>query len=121
MASKSAMSATTSCPVKTTSDSKTGIITSKEVLSILQCEVCHEYSIGFKIYVCSTGHPICQKCHPKLRSCPTCDGEPLQTRPLGLEKLADTVVVHCPFLENGCPHIVTGKEYERHSSTCSFR
>jgi hypothetical protein len=95
-------------------------LTSKIILSPLECPVCWEYSIGIKIYVCGNGHSLCENCHPLVEVCPTCNGPLSRTRNYALEQIAEAVVVPCPFAENGCSESVTGSEYQLHKSTCDF-
>jgi hypothetical protein len=95
-------------------------LTTVGILSPLKCPVCFEYSIGVSIYVCGNGHSVCENCHFKLNKCPTCNGPPPKTRNLGLEELADAVVVSCPFAESGCTQSVIGSKYKQHKSSCSF-
>jgi hypothetical protein len=72
------------------------------LLSSLERQVYLEYSVGLKIFVCGNWHSVCENCQPALSQCPTCQGPPARTRNLGLEQLAENVVVQCPFAEIGC-------------------
>jgi hypothetical protein len=83
--------------------------------------VCLEYSIGLKIFVCGNGHSVCENCYPHISECPTCQGPPAKTRNLGLEQIAEAVVVQCPFAENGCPLSLSGSMYRLHKANCDFR
>jgi hypothetical protein len=96
-------------------------LTPKVLLDPLECPVCFEYSMGLKIYVCGNGHSVCENCHPALSECPICKGPPTGVRNYGLEQLAENVVVHCPFTENGCNESIVGSEYKLHKSVCDFR
>jgi hypothetical protein len=93
----------------------------KILFSSLECPVCLEYSVGFKIYSCRNGHSVCENCQPYLCRCPTCQGPPAKTRNLGLENIAENVVVECPFAEAGCIQYVVGSEYNLHKSDCDLR
>jgi hypothetical protein len=95
-------------------------LTPKMLLSILECPVCLEYSIGLKIFVCGNGHSVCENCQPDLSECPTCQGPPAKTRNLGLEQLAENVVVECPFAENGCTSFLSSSDYQIHKTACDF-
>jgi primosomal protein N' len=99
----------------------TKALTPKNILSSLECPVCMEYSIGIKIFACLKGHTVCGKCQPFLDKCPKCRGPPAQTRNLGLENIAESVVVQCPFAEAGCIQYIVGTEYNLHESKCDFR
>jgi hypothetical protein len=96
-------------------------LTSKILLSSLECPVCLEYSIGLKIFVCRNGHSVCENCNPALSQCPTGQGPPAKTRNRRLEEIAGNVVVQCPFAEIGCIESVVGNEYKLHESKCDFR
>jgi hypothetical protein len=91
------------------------------LLSSLERQVCLEYSVGLKIFVCGNGHSVCENCKPAVSECPTYQGSPAKTRNLGLEQLAENVVVQCPFAETGCIEAVVGSEYKLHKSECKFR
>jgi hypothetical protein len=86
----------------------------------LKCPVCLEYSFGLKMFICRNGHSVCENCQPALDTCPTCKGSPPQTRNLGLEQMAEGVVVPCPYEENGCIQSIKGREYKQHKSDCDF-
>jgi hypothetical protein len=93
---------------------------SPEILSQLECPVCYESFIGQKIYVCSTGHSVCESCLPKLTKCPTCNGPLSKIRAYGLEKLADTVLVFCKNRRLGCARLITGSELKKHEANCDW-
>jgi hypothetical protein len=95
-------------------------LTPPEILSSLECPVCLEYAIGIDLYVCSNGHSHCENCHPQLAECPVCKGQIQQTRNIGLQGIADAVVVKCPYSENGCSEHIEVKDYKEHISLCYF-
>ena len=53
----------------------------------LECPVCTEEMLPLKqVLQCSSGHPVCSTCRPRVARCPTCRG-PITGRNIGMEAL----------------------------------
>jgi E3 ubiquitin-protein ligase SIAH1 len=66
----------------------------QSLLSQMECPVCMEY-MRPPIMLCENGHNICNICRPKVRDCPTCRQQFLNTRNVALEKVAAEVIYPC--------------------------
>ncbi|KAL0613248.1 E3 ubiquitin-protein ligase SIAH1 [Plecturocebus cupreus] len=67
--------------------------------SLFECPVCLDYALP-PIFQCERGHIVCNRCHRKLASCPTCRGPLGFIRNLAMEKVANSVLFPpypCPY------------------------
>ena len=84
------------------------------------CPCCRDYALN-PIFECKNGHIICQKCKPKLKSCPICreryEGDIRNSR---LELLALHFKFPCSNECYDCPVKLSPWEKQSHESTCEF-
>uniref|UniRef100_A0A0E0FFL4 RING-type E3 ubiquitin transferase n=1 Tax=Oryza nivara TaxID=4536 RepID=A0A0E0FFL4_ORYNI len=87
-------------------------------MDVLDCPVCFE---PFKppIFQCSVGHFICSSCCNKLNKCPGCSRTTFE-RCLGMERIVESAVVPCTYVEHGCTNKVTYFNKKSHEQACSY-
>ncbi|KAJ9681089.1 hypothetical protein PVL29_020136 [Vitis rotundifolia] len=88
---------------------------------LLKCSVCFEY-MNRPIYQCHNGHTLCASCKVRvLNKCPTCRQQLGDIRCLALEKMAESLQLHCKYEEFGCPEIIPYYTKLMHEDSCNFR
>jgi E3 ubiquitin-protein ligase SIAH1 len=92
---------------------------SMDLLGALECPVCMEYMVP-PIYMCESGHSICERCRPQLPACPTCRKPFLaKTRNIALESIADDLDYPCR--NDGCFEILPVHSITQHEAVCPHR
>ncbi|CBI40554.3 hypothetical protein VitviT2T_023730 [Vitis vinifera] len=81
---------------------------------LVKCSVCFEY-MNRPIYQCHNGHTLCSSCKARvLNKCTSCRQQLGDIRCLALEKMTESLQLHCKYEEFGCPEIM-------HEDSCNFR
>ncbi|KAF5286681.1 hypothetical protein FQA39_LY16164 [Lamprigera yunnana] len=88
-------------------------------LGELECPICNEY-MSTPIFICPTGHSICNICTPKLQHCPLCQQSMQNTRNFTLEKLAETLKFPCCYNSQGCNVNLLLQHLKIHELHCTF-
>lgn len=88
-------------------------------LEELECPVCNHYMIP-PIFICPTGHSLCNECKAKLDTCPTCRVPMQGTRNFTLEKLTATVKYPCRYTDYGCNVMLSAEHIKLHELHCNF-
>ena len=71
---------------------------------------------------CHNGHTLCSGCKARvLNKCPTCRHQLGDIRCLALEKMAESLQLHCKYEEFGCPEIIPYYTKLMHEDSCNFR
>ena len=71
---------------------------------------------------CHNGHTLCSSCKARvLNKCPTCRQQLGDIRCLALEKMAESLELHCKNKEFGCPEIIPYHTKLMHEDSCNFR
>lgn len=78
-----------------------------------ECPICFEY---FKdiIYICESGHSVCDKCAPRLQTCPSCKKKITRIRNFNFEELVRSVIDSALFFE------ITNNNIEKPALSCLF-
>ncbi|XP_049771800.1 E3 ubiquitin-protein ligase Siah1-like [Schistocerca cancellata] len=95
----------------------------KGVLDALRCPICSQYMVP-PIFMCASGHSICDTCKAKCQDvCPSCGERIETTRNLALERLAESSssLYPCGHWERGCRQQLPSKQLRRHEAGCIFR
>ncbi|KAJ9691350.1 hypothetical protein PVL29_013507 [Vitis rotundifolia] len=88
---------------------------------LLKCSVCFEH-MNRPIYQCHNGHTLCSGCKARvLNKCPSCRHQLGDIRCLALEKMAESLQLHCRYEEFGCPEIIPYYTKLMHEDSCNFR
>ncbi|KAB0792129.1 hypothetical protein PPYR_14090 [Photinus pyralis] len=88
-------------------------------LEELECPVCNLYMVP-PIFICPTGHSLCNKCKQKLNTCPTCRVPMQDTRNFTLEKLTATVRYPCCYTDYGCTVVLQADHIKIHELHCNY-
>ncbi|KAF5288078.1 hypothetical protein FQR65_LT12128 [Abscondita terminalis] len=88
-------------------------------LDELECPVCNDYMVP-PIFICPTGHSICNSCKIKLPSCPLCRLVFQDTRNFTLEKLATTINYPCKYKDLGCVFSLNYEHIGLHQLHCLY-
>uniref|UniRef100_A0AAR5PZR5 RING-type E3 ubiquitin transferase n=2 Tax=Dendroctonus ponderosae TaxID=77166 RepID=A0AAR5PZR5_DENPD len=91
----------------------------EDFLSELECPVCNEFMIA-PIFICLTGHSLCNVCKPKIKLCPTCKCHFTKGRNFTLEKLAAKIKYPCTNRTIGCHFVSTSDLIRSHENVCEF-
>ncbi|CAG9771323.1 unnamed protein product [Ceutorhynchus assimilis] len=59
----------------------------ERISNTLECPTCYEVMAG-NIYLCKTGHSICESCRKLVPVCPTCQGQYMGGRNYALEEIS---------------------------------
>jgi E3 ubiquitin-protein ligase SIAH1 len=92
----------------------------EDFLKELECPVCMNY-MAPPIWMCESGHSICESCRPKLNACPTCRQPFLSVRNKALENLSQLAKFPCPYKSYGCELVFAQEEVTEHQILCPFR
>jgi E3 ubiquitin-protein ligase SIAH1 len=90
------------------------------ITSVLECPVCMD-TMRAPILQCQNGHNVCSVCKLKLRNCPTCRAEFIETRSLALEKLSQTIRFTCVNSKRGCIEKLPIQNIMKHQISCPYR
>ncbi|XP_017779638.1 PREDICTED: E3 ubiquitin-protein ligase siah-1-like [Nicrophorus vespilloides] len=90
----------------------------KLLLNRVECPACLDYMV-LKIYVCKTGHSVCQNCYGSLRECPVCRTELTRTRNYDLESIAE--LLSYPCTNEGCPEFIPVPKTKSHMLKCKYQ
>ncbi|XP_068894221.1 E3 ubiquitin-protein ligase Siah1-like [Tenebrio molitor] len=91
-----------------------------ELLKALQCSCCFDYMKGV-IYICFTGHSVCDTCWNAHNSCLICEYALTDTRNYSLEGVCGLVEYPCENNDKGCPQYLKLEELEEHRQLCDYR
>ncbi|KAF5298504.1 hypothetical protein FQR65_LT00046 [Abscondita terminalis] len=92
---------------------------SDTLLDEIECPICNEYMTP-PIFICPTGHSICNSCRPKIRICPSCRSEIQNSRNFALEKLTTVLEYRCKYWGFGCNLRLNYRKVELHQQHCSY-
>lgn len=92
----------------------------EKLLNGFECPVCNGF-MRPPIFQCLAGHSICNKCRPKVSSCPTCRSNYGSTRNYVLESLSATIRYPCSFRELGCERYFSVNDISRHENECILK
>ncbi|PKA47799.1 E3 ubiquitin-protein ligase SINAT2 [Apostasia shenzhenica] len=110
-------------PVKSSSSSgvKACISSASGVHELLECPVCTNLMYP-PIHQCPNGHTLCSSCKDRVQNhCPTCRQELGNIRCLALEKVAESLELHCKYQNHGCSGIYPYYSKLKHEEHCRFR
>lgn len=93
---------------------------SADLAQLFECPVCFDYVLP-PIIQCDSGHLICESCRPKLQLCPACRGNLGGVRNLAMEKVAESVLFPCKYVNSGCALRLLHKDKRTHEETCEYR
>ncbi|CAG9819329.1 unnamed protein product [Phaedon cochleariae] len=89
------------------------------LLAELECPICMEY-MRPPIFMCSSGHVVCDTCNGKLVVCPTCQIVMNDNRNFALEKFTEHISYPCKYLDEGCSTIGQLSDIRSHEAICSI-
>ncbi|KAJ8883230.1 hypothetical protein PR048_015070 [Dryococelus australis] len=92
---------------------------STRLLSVLECPICLMYMVR-PIRQCRNGHNICCKCINKVKNCPTCRNDFIDTRNYPLEEIASKMEFPCEFNSQGCTVAMKYDDLEKHKKVCIY-
>ena len=70
---------------------------------------------------CHNGHTLCSSCKARvLNKCHTCRQQLGDIRCLALEKMVESLELHCKNKEFGCPEIIPYHTKLMHEDSCNF-
>ena len=93
-----------------------------EIEAALQCPVCYAIPRDLPISSCPSGHIICQRCRPRVASCPTCrQSLPAESTNSVVASLIQQVNHECKFRDQGCEARMLLGDLELHESKCPER
>ncbi|XP_034708591.1 E3 ubiquitin-protein ligase SINAT3-like [Vitis riparia] len=73
-------------------------------------------------HFCATMDTLCSSCKARiLNKCPNCRQQLGDIRCLALEKMAESLQLHCKYEEFGCPEIIPYYAKLMHEDSCNFR
>ncbi|KAL8456301.1 hypothetical protein ACS0TY_034497 [Phlomoides rotata] len=90
------------------------------VHELLQCPTCED-SMYPPIHQCPNGHTLCANCKRVNKCCPTCRFELGNIRCLALEKVAESLELHCRYESLGCHDLFPYYSKVKHEKRCPFR
>ena len=91
-----------------------------ELLSTYECPVCTDYMLPPYLQ-CQSGHLVCGNCRPKVTCCPTCRGPVPSIRNLAMERIAQTLMFPCKYVQSGCKLTFGAQEKVEHEEHCEHR
>ncbi|PSN42360.1 hypothetical protein C0J52_08512 [Blattella germanica] len=97
--------------------SKRKLDLSEELLPELKCQMCKKYTKP-PIYLCKSGHIICDLCNNKSNSITDCKIKHSGVRCLALENLVKKILHPCAHQNKGCSEILFECEIEKHLEDC---
>lgn len=84
----------------------------------VQCPVCL-VTLRPPVTQCYSGHGICPDCKPHITACPSCREAFIETKPIVLHQLLETLPRCCQFKTSGCTEAYVPKS--NHEIVCSYR
>ncbi|XP_050501200.1 uncharacterized protein LOC126881165 [Diabrotica virgifera virgifera] len=92
----------------------------ENLLAELVCPVCIEFMVP-PIYICESGHSICNRCVELVRICPNCRSSlTKKTRNFTLESVTTRVQYPCKNQEIGCGFLTTSDKIRMHEQNCDL-
>lgn len=88
-----------------------------KLLFEVKCPVCSDYMTP-PIYMCLTGHSLCETCKPKFLQCPSCSIDFDCTRNYFLEKVTEIISYPCRYKDQGCDFVGNCKDIGSHELLC---
>ena len=92
----------------------------QDLISLFECPVCFDYALP-PILQCQSGHIVCSNCRPKLACCPSCRSPLGNIRNLSMEKVANSVLFPCKYINSGCNECLQHEKKYEHEETCEYR
>lgn len=94
-------------------------LSKEKLLEELSCKVCCELMVP-PIYMCGTGHSICNQCYEKVARCPTCKNvmQSKNARFYSLEHIFNQTRLPCKNAKFGCTAPILGEQIKDHMKTC---
>lgn len=92
----------------------------ERILNYFECPICNSL-MKPPIYLCLTGHSICNRCRPRLHQCPSCRSNFGNARNYALEALTNTVSYPCGYRELGCLTVLPLNKITKHESDCHLK
>ncbi|KAL9226517.1 hypothetical protein vseg_002323 [Gypsophila vaccaria] len=87
---------------------------------VLDCFICFE-PLSIPVFQCDNGHVVCSSCCNSLNNkCPSCSGTIGKNRCRAIEKVIESVKVHCCYIKNGCKETVSYCKKHEHEEKCIF-
>jgi len=86
----------------------------------LECPICFDICIP-PVFVCTTGHHICEKCKQGMTKCCICSSKFAGGRNFFYENCVENSTFKCKYLREGCQEKLLGKEIKDHSQNCDYR
>ncbi|CAG9857159.1 unnamed protein product [Phyllotreta striolata] len=87
------------------------------LLRHFECIICMDYMLA-SIYLCATGHSICDRCKDNVKECPTCKSEILTKRNYNLEGVVSDFEFPCKYEK--CSFVGKGAVMKEHQEKCNF-
>lgn len=91
----------------------------QQLLQSLECPICREY-IRPPIFICETGHNICEICSKRVNMCPICRGNFLGGRNFTLESFTSNLDYPCVNQLLGCFFIGKAQLVQKHELLCEY-
>ena len=95
--------------------------TSRKILAELKCPVCVVEYMTPPIPMCQNGHNICNTCRQKVKKCPTCRQQFLESRCWLLENIIQKIKYCCQYSTKGCEFVSTAQFIKSHEAHCPDR
>jgi len=86
----------------------------------LECPICLDICIP-PVFVCTTGHHMCEKCKEVVKECSICTSKFTGGRNFFYEECVENSTFKCKYLSEGCQEILLGKEIKSHLQNCDYR
>lgn len=89
----------------------------QDVINNLVCPACNEY-MAPPIYICVTGHSICNTCRLIVKNCPLCKQSIRKTRNHTMEKLTERMQFPCRNKFKNCSFVSNISTIIQHENQC---
>jgi len=86
---------------------------------LLECPKCSNICIP-PVFVCSSGHHICEECQRGMQNCWICTSEFNGGRCFFYENCFEKNTFKCKYLSDGCQETILGTEVKDHLQNCDY-
>lgn len=90
------------------------------LLEIMKCYACKAYLIP-PIWLCQTGHSVCDECYKTLSVCSICERKFTGGRNLLAEAYSPKLLYPCKNSKSGCQETLTVDKVKEHQANCSYQ
>ena len=103
------------------SGSTESLFSISEIEDALECVICLEFPKNTPVFQCENGHVLCNTCHGRVTSCPSCRVRLGRIRCLAVEKVIAKFGGPCKFSSYGCNARLPHELLMSHETICDWK